>query len=264
MAPRLLPGSPTMRFADKPRASAGVSVCSFRRLRQKLPTSARRATITCLGAVALVLGAAGLASAQSDTPRPPIRPVVEVQGIGLIPLGGWSQHIYETVMPGLSLKQFGPGGGGALTFGLRNFPRPKWDLLLRAYYSVLGTGEWERYAAAHGSDVTTSARLGNVALLLTRDIDISPSFRIAVGGGPGVAWGSGEESTPGVGTYDYTMMRTAASLTIGARGILALSPVFSLVGEIAGMGGTIIVSYGSSDDRWLTALVGGIGVRATL
>ncbi len=85
-----------------------------------------------------------------------------------------------------------------------------------------------------------------------------------MGGGPGVAWGSGEESDPAIGTYPYTMMKTAASVTIGARGILTLSPVFSLVAELAGMLGTPIVSYGSGDDRWLTALVGGVGVRATL
>jgi hypothetical protein len=180
-----------------------------------------------------------------------------------VPLGSWSHHVYETATPGLSLRQFGPGGGGALTIGLRNVPRPKWDLLLRAHYGVLGTGEWERYAAQHGSNVSTSVRLGNVGLLLTRDIDIAPSFRIAVGGGPGVAWGSGEESDPATATYPYTMMRTAASLTIGARGILALSEVFSLVAEISGLFGTPIVSYGSGDDRLLTALVGGLGVRVT-
>jgi hypothetical protein len=180
-----------------------------------------------------------------------------------VPLGAWSQHVYETNMPGLSLRQFGLGGGGAFTIGLRNVPSSKWDLLLRAQYAVLGTGEWERYAAEHGSNVTTSARLANVGLLLTRDIDVAPSFRIAVGGGPGVAWGSGEESDPAIGTYPYTMMKTAASVTFVARGILALSPVFSLVGEIAGMAGTTIVSYGIDDDRMLTALAGGVGVRVT-
>jgi len=180
-----------------------------------------------------------------------------------MPLGSWSRHVYESVIPGLSLRQFGPGGGGALTVGLHNIPGARWDLLLRFSYGVLGTGEWESYAAAHGSDVSASARLGNVGLLLTRDIGVSPSFRIAVGGGPGVAWGSGQETTPGIGTYDYTMLKTAASLTITARGILELSPEISLVGEVAGMGGTFIVSYGSGDDRWLTALVGGIGVRVT-
>ena len=223
----------------------------------------RRATINCVATVALVLGAAGMASAEPAVPRPPIRPVIEAQGFGLVPLGSWSQHVYETNMPGLSLRQFGPGGGGAFTIGLRNVPRPKWDLLLRAQYGVLGTGAWERYAAEHGSNISASARLGNVGLLLTRDIDLSPSFRIAVGGGPGVAWGSGEESDPATTTYPYTMMKTAASLTIVARGILALSPVFSLVGEIAGMVGTSIVSYGSGDDRLLTALAGGVGVRVT-
>jgi hypothetical protein len=255
----------TMRFAGTPRASARVSLSSFRRvLRQKMRTAAWRATATCLGAVALVLGTAGVAAAQTAAPRPPVRPVVEAQGFGLVPLGSWSHHVYETVMPGLSLHQFGPGGGGALTIGLRNIPGPKWDLMLRGSYGVLGTGEWESYAAQHGSDVSASARLGNVALLLTRDIDVSPAFRIAVGGGPGVAWGSGEESDPATTTYSYTMMKTAASLTVGARGILALSPVFSLVGELSGMLGTPIVSYGQGDDRWLTALVGGVGVRATL
>jgi hypothetical protein len=181
----------------------------------------------------------------------------------MVPLGSWSHHVYETNMPGLSLQQFGPGGGGALTVGLRNVPRPKWDLLLRASYGVLGTGAWERYAAAHGSNVSTSARLGNVGLLLTRDIDLAPSFRLAVGGGPGVAWGSGEESDPATTTYDYTMMKTAASLTIVVRGILALSSAFSLVGELAGVVGTSIVSYGPDDDRLLTALVGGVGVRGS-
>ena len=107
-----------------------------------------------------------------------------------MPVGSWSHHVYETTMPGLSLQQFGPGAGGALTFGLRNIPGPKWDLLLRVYYGVLGTGEWERYAAEHGSNVSTSARLGNVGVLVTRDIDIAPTFRLAVGGGPGIAWGS--------------------------------------------------------------------------
>jgi hypothetical protein len=164
-------------------------------------------------------------------------------------------------MPGLSLRQFGPGVGGALTLGLHNIPGQKWDLLVRFSYGSLGTGDWESYAAAHGSDVSTSARLGNVGLLLTRDIGVSPRFRIAVGGGPGVAWGSGQESNPGTGTYDYTILKTAASLTIVARGILELSPAISLVGEVSGMGGTTIVSYGSGDDRWLTALVGGVGVR---
>ena len=254
-----------------------------------------RATITCLSTVALVLGAAGIASAEPAAaepatseppaferasaqpvaiepaaavaapaaPRAPVGFVLEAQGFGLVPLGSWSHHVYETNMPGLSLQQFGPGGGGALTIGLRNAPRPKWDLLLRASYGVLGTGAWERYAAAHGSNVSTSARLANVALLLTRDIDLSPSFRLAVGGGPGVAWGSGEESDPATTTYDYTMMKTAASLTIVARGILALSSVFSLVAELAGVVGTAIVSYGPDDDRLLTALVGGVGVRVT-
>ena len=128
---------------------------------------------------------------------------------------------------------------------------------------MLGTGEWERYAAEHGSNVSTSARLGNVGLLLTRDIDVSPSLRIAVGGGPGVAWGRGEES--GSRHHDLPLHddEDAASLTIVARGILALSPVFALVGEIAGMVGTPIVSYGSDDDRMLTAMVGGVGVRVT-
>ncbi len=252
-----------MRTADPPRASARVSLCGFRHPRcQKTTIAAWRATITCLGAVALVVGATGIASAEPAAPRPPVRPVIEAQGFGLVPLGSWSHHVYETNMPGLSLQQFGPGGGGAFTFGLRNVPWPKWDLLLRAQYGVLGTGEWERYAAAHGSTVSTTARLGNVGLLLTRDIDVSPSFRIAVGGGPGVAWGSGEESDPATTTYPYTMMKTAASLTIVARGILALSPVFSLVGEIAGMLGSSIVAYGS-DERLLTALVGGVGVRVT-
>lgn len=226
-----------------------------------------RATITCLGTAALVLGAAGVASAEpaaeAAVPRPPVRAVIEAQGFGLVPLGSWSHHVYETAMPGLSLQQFGPGGGGALTFGLRNVPRPKWDLLLRAHYGVLGTGAWERYAAEHGSNVSTSARFGNVGLLLTRDIDVAPIFRIAVGGGPGVAWGSGEESDPAIATYPYTMMKTAASLTIVARGILELSPVFALVAEIAGMIGTPIVSYGSDDDRMLTAMVGGVGIRVT-
>src|SRR5262249_62123702 len=103
-----------------------------------------------------------------------------------------------------------------------------------------------------------------IGLLLTRDIDVSPSFRIAVGGGPGIAWGSGEETDPAIGTYPYTMMQTSASLTIGARAILTLSPVFALVGEIAGLAGTPIVSYGSGDDRMLMALVGGVGIRGTL
>ncbi len=297
-----------MRIADTRRASARVSLCSLRRpLCQRMTIAPWRATLTCLGTVALLLGAAARASAQpaveptaplppevetaaplppvvepaaplppaaeTAAPRPPVaedaapRPrvgaVIEVQGFGLVPLGTWSQHIYETNMPGLSLRQFGPGGGGALTFGLRNVPRPKWDLLLRAQYGVLGTGAWERYAAAHGSNVSTSARLANVGLLLTRDIDLSPSFRLAVGGGPGVAWGSGEETDPATGSYDYTMLQTAASLTVVARGILALSPVFSLVGELAGVVGTTIVSYGSDDDRALTALAGGVGVRVT-
>ena len=268
----------------------------------------RRATITCLTAVALTLAASGVASAQPaatiepaapvepatpvepappvepaavaqpaaplamadreaprppPTPRPPIRPVLEAQGFGLVPLGSWSHHVYETNMPGLSLRQFGPGGGGAFTFGLHNLPAPRWDLLLRGSYGVLGTGEWERYAADHGSNVTTSVRLGNVALLLTRDIDVSSSFRIAVGGGPGVTWGSGEESDPATATYSYTMLKTVPSLTIGARGILALSSVFSLVAELSGLVGTSIVSYGAGDDRMLTALVGGLGVRVS-
>jgi len=152
-----------------------------------------RATITSLGIAALVLAAAGRAAAQSAVPaepRPRIRPVIEAQGFGFMPVGSWSHHVYETTMPGLSLQQFGPGAGGALTFGLRNIPGPKWDLLLRVYYGVLGTGEWERYAAEHGSNVSTSARLGNVGVLVTRDIDIAPTFRLAVGGGPGIAWGS--------------------------------------------------------------------------
>src|SRR5262245_2881953 len=139
-----------MRMTDRRRASLRVRVCSFRRPRwQKAAIVAPRATITCAGALALLLGAAGIASAEPATPRPPIRPVIEAQGFGLVPLGDWSHHVYETNMPGLSLRQFGPGAGGALTFGLRNFPLPKWDLLLRAQYATLGTGEWERYAAAH-------------------------------------------------------------------------------------------------------------------
>jgi hypothetical protein len=254
-----------MRLTDAPRGPVRGRLCSLRQRRcQKIATTARHATITCLGAVTLVLGAAGGASAEPAAPRPPVRVVMEAQGYGLVPLGSWSHHVYETNMPGLSLQQFGPGAGGAFTLGLQNIPRPKWDLLLRVQYGALGTGEWERYAAAHGSDVSTSARLGNVGLLLTRDIDVSPAFRIAVGGGPGIAWGSGEETDPTIGTYPYTMMKTAASLTIGARGILTLSPVFSLVAELAGMVGTPIVSYGAGDDRWLTALVGGVGVRVTL
>jgi hypothetical protein len=213
--------------------------------------------------VALILGAAGVASAQTAAPRAPVRAVVEAQGFGLVPLGSWGHHVYETTMPGLSLQQFGPGAGGALTAGLRNVPFARWDLLLRAQYGVLATGDWERYAAAHGSDVSASARLGNVALLLTRDIELSPRFRLAVGGGPGVAWGRGEETDSATTTYPYTMMKTAASLTIGVRGFLALSSVVSLVAEISGLIGTPIVSYGSSDDRMLAALVGGVGVRVT-
>ena len=267
MAHRLLPGSPTMRFAGAPRGSARANLCKIWTRCQRAPTAGWCATVICLGAAALVLGAPGTAfaqaSAQVAAPRPPVRPVLELQGIGLVPLGSWGHHIYETAMPGLSLQQFGPGGGGALTVGLRNAPRPKWDLLLRFQYGALGTGDWETYAAQHGNSISTRARLANVALLLTRDIDVSSSFRIAVGGGPGVAWGTGDETAPGVGTYDYTMLKTAASITIGARGILELSPAFSLVAEIAGLGGTTIVSYGNGDDRWLTALVGGVGVRVT-
>jgi hypothetical protein len=251
-----------------PRATARASLCSLRRSRwqktaRRAPRATKHRTIAGLGALALILGAAGVASAQPAEPRPRVGAVIEAQGLGLVPLGSWSHHVYETNMPGLSLRQFGPGAGGALILGLRNIPRPKWDLLVRIQYAALGTGEWERYAAAHGSDVSTSARLGNVGLLLTRDIDVATGFRIAVGGGPGVAWGSGEETAPPIPTYDYTMMKTAASLTLGARAILELSPVFSLVGELAGMVGTPIVSYGSGDDRWLTALVGGVGVRVT-
>lgn len=193
--------------------------------------------------------------------RPPIGPVFEVQGFGLVPLGDWSRHVYETAMPGLSLQQFGPGAGGAITMGLRNVPAARWDLLLRAHYGVLGTGAWERYAAAHGSNVSTSARLANVGLLMTRDIDVSETFLIAVGGGPGVAWGSGEESDPATTTYPYTMLKTVPSLSICARGILALSPVFSVVAELSGLVGASIVSYGAGDDRMLTALVGGVGIR---
>ena len=253
-----------MRIADTPMASARVSLSSFRRPRwQKTAIATWRATIARLGTVALVLGAAGVASAEPAATRPPVGAVIEAQGFGLVPLGSWSHHVYETNTPGLSLQQFGPGGGGAVSVGLRNIPWAKWDLLLRAQYGVLGTGEWERYAAEHGSTVRTSARLGNIGLLMTRDIDVSPIFRIAVGGGTGVAWGSGEESDPATTTYPYSMMKTAASLTVVARGILALSPVFSLVGEIAGMAGSAIVSYGSDDERLLTALVGGVGVRVT-
>src|SRR5215510_5439834 len=61
-----------MRIAARPRAPARVSLCSFRRERcQKAATAgAWRATITCLGTLALVLGATGMASAQPVEPPP--------------------------------------------------------------------------------------------------------------------------------------------------------------------------------------------------
>jgi hypothetical protein len=223
--------------------------------------------IICAGGPALASADTAAPTPATTTTTPPPEPArrrrhgfLEAHAFGLMPLGGWAAHVYETTMPGLSLQQFGLGGGGAFGAGIADLWRG-WDLMLRLHLGVLSTGAWERYAAQHGSNVSASARLGNVSLVLTRAIDVSPRVRVAFGGGPGVAWGWGEETDPATTTYPYTMLGTAASVAAVARVIVRLRHPVALVGELSGLLGTPIVTYGSNDERALAAVVAGVGVR---
>jgi hypothetical protein len=139
-------------------------------------------------------------------------PTAKVWTIGLaagvrFPVGQWSEHPYA-----FGVRQFGTAwaASGELAYHTSD----RFSIALVGGYGPLETGDWERYAAAHGDAVEATAWLGTIGLALRPCIWADPLNAVGLEFSGGILFSGGRESY-GRHSYDYTFLPELAVMLGG-------------------------------------------------
>lgn len=159
-------------------------------------------------ALALVLLLAPPAAAQAPF-------FVQVDGRAALPIGDWADHLS---FPDQS--HFSPGPGGNLAVGWAPGGTRYFTVGVEGGYTLLGTHEWERFAARRVGRVDASARMWSAMAAGTVSLPGRGRGPIAaeLHGALGLLVPSGEERFRGR-TTDYDFLRPTLGARLGGRAV---------------------------------------------
>ena len=171
-----------------------------------------------------------------------------------LPLGDWNKHRFAP-----NIDQFGGniGFGGDLEIRLSD----RWGLAITGGYSKLDVSEWEDFARAAGDDVTASASVGHIGLLLRPYLGTSRPDIIKIELGASLVFTKGKE-TFGRFSYEYDFLKsTVVGILLGIEYDRFLSENIALAARISSMIVPSGIEYADGVDQSLIIMPLTIGMR---
>ncbi len=173
------------------------------------------------------------------------------------PMGDWSD---QRTAPGVRLFKGSVMFDADMEFSLSD----RVSLALNGGYSGLDASDWENYAKSRGDNVSVSASLAYVGLLLRAHVKVSKLDIIAIDIGPVVLFESASE-TFGIRSYEYDFFH---SVRFGVQGGIeydrCVSESVAVTLRLAGIVAPSGMKYADGESRTVIALPVTAGLRFSL